>query len=86
MVVDLIRLQADLNHKNINGYTPLHAAARNGHLFVVQLLIENGADLGAIDNFGNNALVIALKNSELKVADYLAKKIEQYNMLMIKKE
>ncbi len=33
-----------------NGMTPLSWAARSGHLGVVQLLVERGADIGTTDN------------------------------------
>ena len=36
-----------VNAKDSNGWTPLHEGARGGHLEVVKLLIENGADVSA---------------------------------------
>ena len=32
------------------GRTPLHFAAYNGHIDVVKLLIQNGADISVLDN------------------------------------
>ena len=36
--------------------TPLHRAARNGFENICSLLIENGADVNAINRFGQTAL------------------------------
>jgi ankyrin repeat protein len=42
--------------KDNDGYTPLHCAAWNGHVDILHLLVENGADLEAQDNDGWRAL------------------------------
>lgn len=34
----------DVNHADADGYTALHAAAENGHVEVVKLLLAKGAD------------------------------------------
>lgn len=39
--------KAIVNAKDENGWTPLHEGARSGHLEVVKLLVENGADVNA---------------------------------------
>lgn len=39
--------KAVVNAKDENGWGPIHEAARGGHLEVVKLLIENGADFNA---------------------------------------
>lgn len=39
--------------------TPLHWAARHGHLEVVETLIANGADVNAVDVFGRTPLHLA---------------------------
>ena len=36
-----------VNAKDVNGWTPLHEGARGGHLEVVKLLVESGADVSA---------------------------------------
>ena len=48
-----------INQKNIGGATALHIAARNGSAEIVNILINNGADVNAIDNEGWTALMRA---------------------------
>ena len=38
---------ADINAKDNRGNAPLHIAARNGYLEIVQCLVMNGADINA---------------------------------------
>lgn len=53
------------------GYTLLHHAARNGHLPVVQYLIEMGVDLDATNSQGNTALHLAVMAEQVEVVDFL---------------
>ena len=41
-----------MNEKRNNGWVPLHHAANNGHMEVVELLIAADADMNAKDNYG----------------------------------
>ncbi|KAF8419515.1 ankyrin repeat protein, partial [Tirmania nivea] len=53
----------DVEYKDINNYTALGWAAANGHIEVVQLLLEKGANIEApIGNTGITALYIAAQN------------------------
>ena len=45
----LVERGADVNAKAHNGRTILHAAAWNGHIPSMELLVENGADVEAVD-------------------------------------
>lgn len=45
-----------VNLKDGSGRTPLHWAARNDHLGVVEFLLNRGADVQAVDNLGYTAL------------------------------
>ena len=39
-----LQKNSDVNHADADGYTALHAAAENGHVEVVKLLLAKGAD------------------------------------------
>jgi prolyl 4-hydroxylase len=45
--------------KDKNGWSPLHEGIRNGHLEVVKLLIDHGADVNAKTNAGQSGLSLA---------------------------
>ncbi|NXF00062.1 PP16A phosphatase, partial [Menura novaehollandiae] len=49
----LLDAGADVNARDTELWTPLHAAATCGHLRLVQLLIQRGADLLAVNSDGN---------------------------------
>lgn len=59
--------KADDDH----GSTPLHKAAVEGHLSVVEFLVGAGADLEARDGEGNTALYLAAWHGHLAVVKYL---------------
>ncbi len=40
----------DMNARDIEGWTPLHAAAATGNIQMINMLIEEGASLVAINN------------------------------------
>ena len=45
MVTDNANHKDMIHKKDSNGWLPIHEAARGGHLHVVQLLVEFGADI-----------------------------------------
>lgn len=53
MVQQLLEAGADVNARDSECWTPLHAAATCGHLHLVELLISRGADLLAVNMDGN---------------------------------
>ena len=55
-VKKLLDAGADPNKFEVDGWSALHWAARNGHLSVTTLLLENGAHLGQEDSGGHTAL------------------------------
>uniref|UniRef100_A0A182FC99 ANK_REP_REGION domain-containing protein n=1 Tax=Anopheles albimanus TaxID=7167 RepID=A0A182FC99_ANOAL len=62
MVEFLVQKGADVNRKDNEGWTPLHATASCGFLSIARYLIENGADLAAINSDGE--LPVDLANSD----------------------
>jgi len=54
-------LEDVVNKKDSNGWTPLHEGARGGHVEVVKLLIDNGADVNEKTNYGETPLYWAEK-------------------------
>lgn len=55
----LVQLGVDLNAAGENGWTALHAATYMGLDELIQLLVEKGARMDVMDNFGQTPLSIA---------------------------
>jgi cytohesin len=49
----MLKHGANPNAKDDNGWTPLHRAAYCGHVEIVMILLERGADPLIADNEGN---------------------------------
>ena len=67
MVGLLMERGAVPNVVNAEGKTPLHLAAKYGHMDVVQLLINRGADLNKIDDEGRTPLAEAGYNRLINI-------------------
>ncbi|XP_030849014.1 ankyrin repeat domain-containing protein 50-like [Strongylocentrotus purpuratus] len=63
--------RADLSRAENDELTPLHAAASDGHLEKVQVLIGHGADLNSVDKFGLTPLYAASFNGHLDIVKFL---------------
>jgi FOG: Ankyrin repeat len=61
----------DPNVRERHGVTPLHYAARNGHLDVVEFLLEHGADPNVQDNDGKTPLHYATTHCNFAEASVL---------------
>ncbi|KAH7252720.1 hypothetical protein BKA59DRAFT_475145 [Fusarium tricinctum] len=55
----------------VRNRTPLHTAAQRGHLEIVKLLVDYGADLTATTFFGSTAEKLAEKYHHPAVAAFL---------------
>jgi len=51
--------------------TPLQWAARNGHLYVIDLLVRRGADLGLVDGQGFGVLGLVVHSSAVMPLVYI---------------
>jgi len=62
-VVRLLGLGADIDMRSSKGKSALHCAAKAGFLKVIDLLIEKGANIDAIDNKGETPLFEAIRST-----------------------
>jgi len=64
----LIKGGANPDTGNNMGWTPLHRAANNGRLEIIDLLLENGATLSKPDKEGNTALHVTCMGNRIECA------------------
>ncbi|HOT51462.1 MAG TPA: ankyrin repeat domain-containing protein, partial [Candidatus Hydrogenedentes bacterium] len=62
---------ADINAADINGFTPLHIAAEQGHVRMVKLLMSRGANVNLRNSEGRTPLKIAQDSNNDEVAALL---------------
>ena len=67
----LIQSGADVNIVDKKKQTTLLSASTNGNEYLVRLLIRNKADVHALNEEGDSALVLALEKEKLECADLL---------------
>ena len=63
--------RADLDRADDVDVTPLYVACREGHVSIVQLLVDNGADVDHANLVGESPLFMACKGGHLDVAQVL---------------
>lgn len=63
---------ADVNIKNKQGATPLHIAAEEGHLKIIEFLVERKAKVDALDEHSNTPLSSSRKKGSCRCAEYVA--------------
>ena len=78
-VVDfLLSAGANINHLDIKGNSPLHAAACEGHLSVVKLLVYRVANIHQTSIQGLNSLQITALYGHNEIVDYLMSKVATF--------
>jgi hypothetical protein len=75
-------LKYGINYRDIFNLSPLMAASLAGAVKVLKFLIENGADASLVDNFGKNALQIALYQSHFS-RQYSIGKLKEVHPLVV---
>ena len=78
-VIDLLDLGFDPNDRTMDGKSALMMAARAGDLAVVEILIDHGADLDAIDNNGWSVIHYALLSGREELWHFLRRVIPDWN-------
>ena len=74
IVKSLIEQGADVNAKDIDGWTALIRSSKKGYLEVVKYLIDKGADVNAKTNNGTTALMNSSDEEHLDIVKYLINK------------
>ncbi len=67
----MIRKIKHIDSRDDNDNTPLIAACRIGDIIIVRELLDNGADVDAVNNDHENSLIAAAKNGHLEIINYL---------------
>jgi serine/threonine-protein phosphatase 6 regulatory ankyrin repeat subunit B len=67
-------IRANVDARTYNNDTPLIIASSIGHIEIVEVLLNNGADVNAKNNCGNTALIIASSEGHIKIVEMLLKK------------
>jgi hypothetical protein len=82
-VESLLSKGADANLADRMRWTPLHIAARNNRLDIVELLVNKGANLNlnATNNRGQTPLHIAVTNSQKEIVELLITKGADVNIM-----
>lgn len=71
LVKKLYESGADVNHKTIDGHTPLTIAAFNQRKKILKFLVDHMADVNHQNSCGENALMFAIINKDVKMVKYL---------------
>jgi hypothetical protein len=67
---------ANVNARDVDGWTPLHWAAALGRLDIVKLLVERGADVNAKNGDGKTPLDLAREKKYWDIVNFLEKAVE----------
>ena len=72
---------SDITEQDTKGFNSLFVAAQNGHIEIVELLIEHGADVNIVGQRSHTPLWIASVRGRNDVVEYLleSNKVTNYN-------
>ena len=62
----LIAAHADVNHRNLWGWSALHLAVQHARFEIVRLLIAHGADVNLANNLGKTPISLAPNDAAMK--------------------
>lgn len=71
------------NLQDVYGMSTLHSSAKNGHVAVVDLLLDTGGDVHAEDNAGWTPLHHAASNGKANVVELLLDKSSATTMILV---
>ena len=82
LLENLIMQGAEVNARDKGAWTPLHLAAKNGHVEALKILLENGANVNVKDiKHGWTPLHIAIVSKQYKAANILIRAGSSINEL-----
>lgn len=64
LILELLKMGAEVNVRDCTGKTPLHVAAASGNPEIIDLLIANGADCSLVNNEGYRPVDMLLLDKE----------------------
>lgn len=74
-----------INQKTVNEHSPLVVACYHEHFEIVKLLIENGADINAVNSKGTTVFMYAktpaIKSGKTEIMDFLLNKGADINAI-----
>lgn len=76
-IKQLLAYGANPDMKDESGFTPLHICCRNGwngHMDIIKILIDAGADINSICIYGSTPLYLASRNGNLDIVKLLISK------------
>lgn len=69
---------ANVELKNKRGNSPLWAAAKSGHLNVIELLYDFKANVDSRDNKNVSCIMAAFRNGHVNVVKWMVKYVSQF--------
>lgn len=67
----LLQCGEDPNHRDRDGWSPIHWAAEEGHLEIVRVLLDAGASVNAVSSYGTSPLHCAANGGHVSIVRLL---------------